>query len=176
MHWQFAQWLLLPPCPLQVVVDEERACPHCHLRLGGKVFVVLQPGMLPATEPGSSGSGNGAGAAAGTAAAAAAGGGGGDGSGGSMLPLAHLQQQQQQQQRQQQQQQQQEPEEPEGLRPPGNDGLAAAVRRLQQQLASGQAPQVLCYACYRRLAGSAGAGSPGSSGVLLPSPPVESIS
>ncbi|PRW44437.1 transforming growth factor-beta receptor-associated 1 isoform X1 [Chlorella sorokiniana] len=31
----------------RVVVDEERACPHCHLRLGGKVFVVLQSGMLP---------------------------------------------------------------------------------------------------------------------------------
>jgi hypothetical protein len=26
----------------RVVVDEERACPKCHLRLGGKVFVVLQ--------------------------------------------------------------------------------------------------------------------------------------
>lgn len=160
-----------PPGPVQVVVDEERACPHCHLRLGGKVFVVLQPGMLPAAEPGSSGSGgNGAGAAAGTAAAA--GEGGGVRAGGSTLPLAHRQQQQQQPQ----QQPQQESEEPEGLRPPGNDGLAAAVRRLQQQLASGQAPQVLCYACYRRLAGSAGAGSPGSSGTLLPSAPAEAIS
>lgn len=58
---------------LQVVVDEERACPHCHLRLGGKVFVVLQPGMLPAAEPSSSSaSGSAAGAAAAVATAAAA--------------------------------------------------------------------------------------------------------
>jgi hypothetical protein len=106
-----------------VEVDEERACPHCHLRLGGKVFVVLQPGMLP--ESGGSGGGVAAGAAAAGAAAGAAA----------------------------QPQKQQQHSEEEGLRPPGDDRLAAAARRLQQQLAAGQPPQVLCYACYRRLAG-----------------------
>ncbi|KAL4428207.1 hypothetical protein ABPG75_002296 [Micractinium tetrahymenae] len=49
-----------------VTVGEDRACPHCHLRLGGKVFVVLQPGMLPAA------AGSGGASAAGTAAAAEA--------------------------------------------------------------------------------------------------------
>lgn len=110
-----------------VEVDEERACPHCHLRLGGKVFVVLQPGMLP------EGGGSGGGVAAGSSAAGAA-------AGAAVQPQKH-------------QQQQRHEEEEEGLRPPGDDRLAAAARRLQQQLAAGQAPQVLCYACYRRLAG-----------------------
>lgn len=55
----------------RVVVDDERACPGCHLRIGGKVFVVLQ--HLP--EEGSSsaaaeaGPGGGPGAAAAVAAA-----------------------------------------------------------------------------------------------------------
>lgn len=53
-----------------VVVDEERACPHCHLRLGGKVFVVLQPSTLP--EPGGSTAGAAAGAAPAPGAAATA--------------------------------------------------------------------------------------------------------
>lgn len=101
----------------RVAVDEERACPHCHLRLGGKVFVVLPPGVAPGA------------AAAGVQA--------------------------KQQQGQQQQGQQQAEDDPGALRPPGDDGLAAAAARLQAAAEAGQAPQVLCYACYRRLAGVA---------------------
>lgn len=48
-----------------VNVGADRACPHCHLRLGGKVFVVLQPGVAPGGKGGGS---PGAGAAAATAA------------------------------------------------------------------------------------------------------------
>ena len=32
----------------RVTVGEERACPQCHLRLGGKVFVVVQPAAAAA--------------------------------------------------------------------------------------------------------------------------------
>ena len=46
----------------RVTIDDERACPHCHLRLGGKVFVVEREGA------------EGGGPAAATAAPQAAGG------------------------------------------------------------------------------------------------------
>lgn len=92
----------------RVVVDEERACPHCHLRLGGKVFVLLTPGASPA--PGSS-----------SAPAESAAGG----------PAA-------------------EPGPPQRLRSPGEDSLAVAEARLQQQVQEWHTPQVLCFTCYKR--------------------------
>jgi hypothetical protein len=120
-----------------VTVDEERSCPRCHLRLGGKVFVVLQPGAaVPAN------GGLAAPAPLGTAAAAAAAAAGGG-------PTRRLAQQQQQAQ----QQQHAADDEAGMLRPPGDDGLAAAIRGTEAQLRGAQQPQVLCYACYRRLLG-----------------------
>ncbi|KAI3428666.1 hypothetical protein D9Q98_007489 [Chlorella vulgaris] len=134
-----------------VAVDEERACPYCHLRLGGKVFVVLQPGMGPAgSSPcaGASATAQHAPAPPSASAAAAA-----------AAPVHGIaagtasQQQQPPSPQQQRQQQGGEAEEGENLPPPGDDGLAVAARALQQQLADNQAPQVLCYACFRRLGG-----------------------
>lgn len=90
----------------RVVVDDERACPGCHLRIGGKVFVVLQEGEA-------------AGGAAGPA--------------GQGLPSPRQQQQQQ---------------------PPGRQ-----ADRRQPRLPGGEL-RVVCYNCYRRLAG-AGAGQQG---------------
>jgi hypothetical protein len=131
-----------------LAVDEERACPYCHLRLGGKVFVVLQPGMGPAgSSPGAGGSATAQHAPAPPSASAAA--------AAASVPgiAAGTASQQQHPPQQQQQRQGGEAEEGEGLPPPGDDGLAVAARALQQQLADNQAPQVLCYACFRRLGG-----------------------
>lgn len=134
-----------------VAVDEERACPYCHLRLGGKVFVVLQPGMGPAgSSPGAGASATAQHAPAPPSASAAA---------AAAAPVHGIaagtasQQQQPPSPQQQRQQQGGEAEEGENLPPPGDDGLAVAARALQQQLADNQAPQVLCYACFRRLGG-----------------------
>lgn len=142
-----------------VTVGEDRACPHCHLRLGGKVFVVLQPCMVPPD--------GGGGASAAAAAAAAgnssgrpgrgAGGGGEGGTGGGTGPASV------------QQQQKDEAGEVEALRPPGEDRLLAAAQRQQHMAEAGQEPQVLCYACYRRLfpqaaAGGGAAGGAGTAG------------
>lgn len=116
-----------------VTVGADRACPHCHLRLGGKVFVVLQPGVTPGGANGRTlgGATEAAGGAAASTAAAASGDQAASGAG--------------------------EAEEGPALQPPGEDPIAAAARRLQQAAAGGQEPQVLCYACYRRLSGPAGA-------------------
>ncbi|KAL4433059.1 hypothetical protein ABPG77_006486 [Micractinium sp. CCAP 211/92] len=116
-----------------VTVGADRACPHCHLRLGGKVFVVLQPGVTPGGANGRTlgGATEAAGGAAASTAAAASGDQAASGAG--------------------------EAEEGPALQPPGEDPIAAAARRLKQAAAGGQEPQVLCYACYRRLSGPAGA-------------------
>lgn len=121
-----------------VSVGADRACPHCHLRLGGKVFVVLQPGIAPGGGVGRPAAGTAAAAAAGSAAAAAA--------------AADIG----------------EAEEASTLQPPGEDPLAAAARRLQQAAAAGQEPQALCYACYRRLSGAAGAALQPAAAVSAP--------
>ena len=114
-----------------VVLNDQRACPHCHLRLGGRVFVLLPPGVLPRLVAGAAGGGGVSGGAA-----------------------AHSSSNRNQQQ--QQQGEGDDDDEGGGLRPPGTDRWAVVARRLQRQLTSGQEPQAVCLACYRRL-------SPGSS-------------
>ena len=108
-----------------VEVDDERACPHCHLRLGGKVFVVLQPSMLP-----EGGGGSGVGSSGGMAAAGGVGAGdlaalGAVGAAAAAAAAAQPVKKQQQQQVPVQGEEEAEP-----LRPPGDDRLAAAARQL----------------------------------------------